>query len=108
MRNLVFAAAAFTAIGTFPAAAAGCGMMEQASATGTAQATSAADGMMCGGASKAAASQSMPGQTTPGQSADAAGGCPCCAKMASMKMPEPKDGAMPGMEMPASPPASGQ
>lgn len=102
MRNLVFAAAAFTAIGTFPAAAAGCGMMEQAAAPDMSQAAPAAEGMMCGKSAEAAP------QSTPGQSAEGAGGCPCCAKMASMKMPETKGDAMPGMDMPATPPANGQ
>ena len=102
MRNLVFAAAAFTAIGTFPAAAAGCGMMEQAAAPGMSQSAPASEGMMCGKPATAAP------QSAPGQSAEAAGGCPCCAKMASMKMPEPKGEAMPGMDMPATPPAGGR
>lgn len=106
MRNLIFVAAAFTAIGTFPAAAAGCGMMQQAAAGSTAASTSAAGGMMCGAAS-GAASQSTSGE--PGQSTPAAGGCPCCAKMASMEMPETGDSdAMPGMDMPAETPTNDQ
>jgi hypothetical protein len=101
MRNLIFAAA-FAAIGTFPAAAAGCGMMEQAAAKEVTKDAPAAGGMMCEAAKTAAP------QSTPGQSPQAAGGCPCCAKMASMKMPEAKEDPMPGMEMPATPPAPGQ
>lgn len=105
MRNLIFVAAAFTAIGTFPAAA-GCGMMGQAAATGSTEAAPAASAMMCGGSSTAAP-QSTP--TEQGQSAPAAGGCPCCAKMASMKMPEPTGGqSMPGMDMHTAPPINNQ
>jgi len=102
MKNLMFAAAAFTTIGIFPAAAAGCGMMEQAAAPGMSEAAPAAEGMMCGKSATAAP------QSTPGQSAESAGGCPCCAKMASMKMPETKGDAMPGMDMPLTPPTNGQ
>lgn len=101
MRNLIFAAAAFTAIGCFPAAAAGCGMMEQEAGKEATQ-DAPAGGMMCG-AAKAEAPQCMPGQ-----SPQAAGGCPCCAKMASTKMPEAKEDPMPGMKMPAAPPVPGQ
>ena len=102
MRNLIFVAAAFTAIGTFPAAAAGCGMMEQAAATGSSQDAPAASGMMCGAATAAAP------QSTPTQSPQAAGGCACCAKMASMKTPDATGGSMPGMDMPATTPVPGQ